>query len=208
MSAMMMNIGSNMMGLGQRRHALRHQGHSRSSTRSTRRKGTATNAMVLFLAINTAGLAILPSGRAMGHCARPRAPPMPRGSSSPLGSPVAAPRLSACSWRHRVVEACRTIAGQNRARRSSRQPARPAALRTKPDLEGMPRSDRAHPVGVAWRMWSFWAAVSSALVARHVALSVNELVRHDDIVKEVHVLLDASRGRRWRMILFGWSRKT
>lgn len=61
MSAMILNISSNMLGLGNAAtpfgiRAIEELDKLNGS------KGTATNAMVLFLAINTAGLAILPSG--------------------------------------------------------------------------------------------------------------------------------------------------
>ena len=61
MSAMILNISSNMLGLGNAAtpfgiRAMEELDKLNSS------KGTASNAMVLFLAINTAGLAALPSG--------------------------------------------------------------------------------------------------------------------------------------------------
>ena len=61
MSAMILNISSNMLGLGNAAtpfgiKAMEELGKLNSTP------GTATNAMVLFLAINTSALAILPSG--------------------------------------------------------------------------------------------------------------------------------------------------
>ena len=61
MSAMILNISSNMLGLGNAAtpfgiKAMEELDKLNSKT------GTATNAMVLFLAINTSALAILPSG--------------------------------------------------------------------------------------------------------------------------------------------------
>ena len=61
MSAMILNISSNMLGLGNAAtpfgiKAMEELNKLNSKT------GTATNAMVLFLAINTSALAILPSG--------------------------------------------------------------------------------------------------------------------------------------------------
>lgn len=61
MSAMILNIASNMLGLANAAtpFGIRAMEHLDSLNA---RKGTATNAMVLFLAINTAGLALLPTG--------------------------------------------------------------------------------------------------------------------------------------------------
>ena len=61
MSAMILNISSNMLGLGNAATPFGIRAMEQLDTLNGQ-KGTATNAMVLFLAINTAGLAILPSG--------------------------------------------------------------------------------------------------------------------------------------------------
>ena len=61
MSAMIMNIGSNMMGLANAATPFGIKAIEELD-KLNGRKGTATNAMALFLAINTAGLAFLPSG--------------------------------------------------------------------------------------------------------------------------------------------------
>jgi spore maturation protein SpmA len=61
MSAMILNIASNMMGLANAATPFGIKAMEELNKLNSR-KGTATNAMVLFLAINTAGLAILPSG--------------------------------------------------------------------------------------------------------------------------------------------------
>lgn len=60
-SAMILNVAANMMGLG---NAATPFGIKaiQELDKLNRRPGTATNAMALFLAINTAGLAVLPSG--------------------------------------------------------------------------------------------------------------------------------------------------
>ena len=60
-SAMMLNISANMLGLGNAATPFGIKAIEELDKYNSR-KGTATNAMVLFLAINTAGLAILPSG--------------------------------------------------------------------------------------------------------------------------------------------------
>ena len=61
MSAMVLNISANMLGLGNAATPFGIKAIEELDKYNTR-KGTATNAMALFLAINTAGLAILPSG--------------------------------------------------------------------------------------------------------------------------------------------------
>ncbi len=61
MSAMVLNISANMLGLGNAATPFGIKAIEELD-RYNSRKGTATNAMALFLAINTAGLAVLPSG--------------------------------------------------------------------------------------------------------------------------------------------------
>jgi spore maturation protein SpmA len=61
MSAMILNIGSNILGLGNAATPFGIRA-MQELDRLNPVKGTATNAMVLFLAINTAGLAIIPTG--------------------------------------------------------------------------------------------------------------------------------------------------
>ena len=60
MSAMILNISSNMLGLANAATPFGIRAMEELN-KLNRTKGTATNAMVLFLAINTAGFAILPS---------------------------------------------------------------------------------------------------------------------------------------------------
>ena len=61
MSAMVLNISANMLGLGNAATPFGIKAIEELNKYNSR-TGTATNAMVLFLAINTAGLAILPLG--------------------------------------------------------------------------------------------------------------------------------------------------
>ena len=61
MSAMILNITSNMLGLGNAATPFGIKAMEELD-RLNAEKGTATNAMVLFLAVNTAGLALLPTG--------------------------------------------------------------------------------------------------------------------------------------------------
>ena len=60
-SAMILNIAANMMGLGNAATPFGIKAIQELDKLNSR-PGTATNAMALFLAINTAGLAVLPSG--------------------------------------------------------------------------------------------------------------------------------------------------
>jgi spore maturation protein SpmA len=61
MGAMVMNIAANALGLGNAATPFGLKAMKELDTLNTE-KGTATNAMVLFLAINTSGLALLPTG--------------------------------------------------------------------------------------------------------------------------------------------------
>ena len=61
MSAMVLNISANMVGLGNAATPFGIKAVEELDKYNTE-KGTATNAMALFLAINTAGLSILPTG--------------------------------------------------------------------------------------------------------------------------------------------------
>jgi spore maturation protein SpmA len=61
MSAMIMNIASNMLGLGNAATPFGIKAMTELQKLNAR-KDTATNAMVVFLAINTSGLALLPTG--------------------------------------------------------------------------------------------------------------------------------------------------
>jgi spore maturation protein SpmB len=61
MGAMVMNIAANALGLGNAATPFGLKAMKELNDLNTE-KGTATNAMVLFLAINTSGLAVLPTG--------------------------------------------------------------------------------------------------------------------------------------------------
>ena len=61
MGAMVMNISANMLGLGNAATPLGIRAMQEPDTLNSQ-KGTATNAMALFLAINTSGVTLLPTG--------------------------------------------------------------------------------------------------------------------------------------------------
>ncbi|MGM0576742.1 MAG: nucleoside recognition domain-containing protein [Myxococcota bacterium] len=84
MGAMIMNIAANMLGLGNAATPLGIKAMQELDSLN-RDKGVATNAMVLFLAINTSGLALLPSGVVSIRAAE--------GSADPWG--IVAPSLFA-----------------------------------------------------------------------------------------------------------------
>ena len=84
MGAMIMNIAANMLGLGNAATPLGIKAIQELDTLN-RTKGVATNAMALFLAINTSGLSMLPSGVVSVRAAE--------GSQDPWG--IVAPTLAA-----------------------------------------------------------------------------------------------------------------
>ena len=67
MSAIILNISSNMLGLGNAATPFGIKAMEELDTLNST-PGTATNAMVMFLAINTSALAILPSGVVGAAC--------------------------------------------------------------------------------------------------------------------------------------------
>jgi spore maturation protein SpmA len=100
MSAMILNIASNFLGLGNAATPFGIRA-MQELERLNPVPGTATNAMVVFLAINTAGLALLPTTViALRASAGSKDP---AGSSSPPGSLPDARSSAAwrrrCSWR-------------------------------------------------------------------------------------------------------------
>src|SRR5262245_47878486 len=88
MSAMILNIASNVLGLGNAATPFGIRA-MQELDRLNPVKGTATNAMVLFLAINTAGLAILPTSVIALRSAA--------GSKDPAGILVSTWFASACA---------------------------------------------------------------------------------------------------------------
>ena len=84
MGAMIMNISANMLGLGNAATPMGIKAMKELDKLNTS-PGVATNAMVLFLAINTSGLALLPTGAASIRAAE--------GSADPMG--IMAPTLFA-----------------------------------------------------------------------------------------------------------------
>jgi spore maturation protein SpmA len=195
MSAMVMNIGSNMMGLANAATPFGIRAIEELD-KLNGRKGTATNAMVLFLAINTAGLAILPSGVIGLRAAA--------GSADATGIFFPTWFASGCATLVGVLAAM-TLAKLPRYRATeppliAPQPGATGATGDAP-IEGLP-SDRPIP----WRrvaLWAFWV-VFVGLMVRHVALAVGARPAHE-LTKEVlsYWMLPAVV---LGMTLFGWSR--
>ncbi len=127
MGAMILNISANMLGLANAATPFGIKAIQELDTLNEE-KGTATNAMVLFLAINTSGLALLPTGVVGVRAAN--------GSADPWG--IMAPTLAAT--------ACSTIAGILAAKtlsrlpmfaRSAPAPSRAAMAAKTPSLPGL-----------------------------------------------------------------------
>jgi len=196
MSAMILNIGSNMMGLANAATPFGIKAIEELDTLNGR-KGTATNAMVLFLAINTAGLALLPSGVVAMRAAA--------GSADATG-------IFFTTW---FASGCATLAGIAAAFALSRlavyrrtEPPTIAPIRAVaadgsdiPGLAGAPE-----PEPIAWRrlaLWAFWL-VFLGLLARHLVLTVDEtpLFELSRRVMSFWMLPAIVAG----MVLFGWSR--
>ena len=130
MSAMVLNISANMLGLGNAATPFGIKAIEELDKYNTR-KGTATNAMVVFLAVNTAGLALLPSGII--------------GVRAALGSSDAA-GIWIPTW---FASACATVVGVTAALLLARLPRYRATepLSTAPDdqapmLDGLHEDDR------------------------------------------------------------------
>ena len=203
MSAMILNIASNMLGLGNAATPFGIKAMEELD-KLNGEKGTATNAMVLFLAINTAGLAVLPTGVIGLRAAA--------GSANAAG-------IFFPTW---FASGCATITGIVAALALARLPrfrkTEPPVLAPEVAPAGVAEPGDASPgeaeFGVAdlapspirWRrfaMWAFWL-VFVGLAVRHVFLSRGEMASLD-LTRDVMsfwVLPAIVAG----MILFGWSR--
>lgn len=126
MGAMIMNISANMLGLGNAATPLGIKAMKELDKLNTT-PGVATNAMVLFLAINTSGLALLPTGAASIRAAE--------GSADPMG--IMAPTLFATAVS--TVVGISAAIWFSRRRRFARPPATreidPAELQVAEGLE-------------------------------------------------------------------------
>jgi spore maturation protein SpmA len=203
MSAMLMNIASNMLGLGNAATPFGIKAMIELD-RLNRSKGTATDAMVLFLAVNTSGLALLPTGVIAIRAAE--------GSQNPAG-------IFVTTW---FASGCATVVGilaavlLSRLRRYrvpdgdtaavpdpvSEQAAVRASVQPEPEIAAEP-ADLRPPRGGRWVAGLYFLALIVALIV-HVLRSkagatTGELVRE---VASYWLLPALIAG----LVLFGWSR--
>ncbi len=206
MSAMILNIASNMLGLGNAATPFGIRAIEELD-KLNGRKGTATNAMVLFLAINTAGLAVLPSGVV--------------GVRASLGSQDAV-GIFLPTW---FASGCATIVGVLMATLLARLPRYRAteppvlapgpptvsepvdAPRTDGTDDGAAPADPADtavvPVGRRWAVAAFWLVLAALLVRDVVATAADGSTF--DVVRGVMSfwMLPALVAG---LVLYGWSR--
>ncbi len=154
MSAMILNITSNVLGLGNAATPFGIRA-MQELDRLNPAKGTATNAMVLFLAINTAGLAILPTGVLSLRAAA--------GSKDPAGIIVTTWFASGCATLVAILAAT-LLAKLPRYRSSSPQgaPASPAPSGKAPEIPEEPA--RTPPRRGGWLAVAYIAAIGVAFV--------------------------------------------
>jgi spore maturation protein SpmA len=194
MSAMILNVGSNLLGLGNAATPFGIKA-MQELDRLNPVKGTATDAMVVFLAINTSGLALLPSATIGLRLAA--------GSQNPTGILVTTWFAGGCATLVAVTAAL-VLARLPRFRATSPgagevAPAGPKASVEASDPPEVPRA-------VPWRSSlaaAFWIALVGALGWRVARLagstSIVELVRGELSFWILPALVAG-------MVLFGWSR--
>ncbi len=196
MSAMVMNITSNMLGLANAATPFGIKAIMELN-RLNRTKGTATNAMIMFLAINTSGLAFLPSGVISVRAAA--------GSADPAG-------ILVTTW---FASACATVVGISVAFMLSRLPmyartepgmGEPGATEAEPEevvLEAGP--ELTPPRGGILVTWAIVLAFLAALVLYLVSGTGDGPLSFPDRLSHVFSfwLLPGLIGG---LVLFGWAR--
>ena len=205
MSAMILNITSNLLGLGNAATPFGLKAMMELD-RLNNEKGTATNAMVLFLALNTSGLALLPLGVISLRAAA--------GSQDAAGilattwfasgcatvAAIVAATLLARTPRYRLANATSSQADQDRqgeAASSDPVQAEDASL-TPPSQPELVRPRWGKPVVLA-----FYLALLAAL-AVHVAQQANTIPAMDLVrgIMSYWMLPALIAG----LVLFGWTR--
>jgi len=154
MSAMIMNVSCNFLGLGNAATPFGIKAMEELDRLNTA-KGTATNAMVLFLAINTAGFAILPTSAIAIRASL--------GSGDPTG-------ILFPTW---VASGCAMIAGITAAWLLAKLPAYRATEPPAGEPETAAREGETQEQGTPIRRWAAAAAivvgfVYIVLLIRHV----------------------------------------
>lgn len=152
MSAMILNISCNVLGLGNAATPFGVRAMQELDTLNPV-KGTASNAMVLFLAINTAGLAILPTSVVALRAAA--------GSKDPAGIIVSTWFASGCATLMAVV-AAKLLQRLPRYRANDPGPVAPAPPASA--LEVPTEAERVPPRFGAWITAAYVVALLVALV--------------------------------------------
>ena len=197
MSAMVLNISANMLGLGNAATPFGIKAIEELDKYNSK-KGTATNAMVLFLAINTAGLAILPSGVI--------------GVRAALGSADAA-GIWFPTW---FASGCATIAGLTAAILLSKLPqyrateppfAKLEAEKDAASSDSTPTLDTPPPI-VPVRRWLrllFWV-IFAWLAVRELMTGVNDGHGTGEVVRDM-LSFWALPTLVVVVVLYGWVRR-
>ncbi len=201
MSAMLLNIAANMMGLANAATPFGIKAIEELDKHNSRR-GVATNHMVLFLAINTSGLALLPTGMI--------------GIRAALGSADAAgillPTWFATASATAVgVTAALLLANLPRYRASAPPPLSAPAPDTAAAAPGAPAADPSAAAVAPGRPaagrravgWLFWAtllvAAMSALVGRDPGVPAGDVLRDMASSWLLPAVIAA-------LVLYGWIR--
>jgi len=193
-SAMILNIASNMLGLANAATPFGIKAMMELDKLNSR-KGTATNAMIMFLAINTSGLALLPSGVISVRAAA--------GSADPAG-------ILVTTW---FASGMATVVGVSIAFLLSRLPwyagSEPAGLAPESIVEVSSSGDQEPPKpalsGPRGGLWIGLAVAAAFLAALGRYLLADGGAGLQDRVSDVfsYWLLPALIGG---LILFGWVR--
>ena len=193
MSAMILNIASNVLGLGNAATPFGIRA-MQELDRLNPAKGTATNAMVLFLAINTAGLAILPTGVVALRAAA--------GSKDPAGIFFTTWFASACATLVAILAAT-LLARLPRYRATNPQGTLPPELSAVPAPSTPDEPVRTPPRFGGWLAAGYAAAVGAALVlhfGREAGVRPwGEIVRGVASFWMIPALIAG-------LVLFGWAR--
>jgi len=194
MSAMILNLSSNILGLANAATPFGIKAMEELD-KLNGKKGTASNAMVLFLALNTAGLAFLPSGVAALRATL--------GSADPFGIWFTTLFASGTAT---VVGVCAALL---LARLPRFRATAPPVLIPEPEVPAdgdLPDAGDPEPEPVRWRQlfgWIFWTLFAGLLIYHVVQLVGDRGVL--DITKELLSFwaLPVVVGL---LVLYGWSR--
>jgi spore maturation protein SpmA len=196
MSAMVMNISANIMGLGNAATPLGIKA-MQELDRLNPHKGEATDAMCLFLAINTSSVTLLPLGviavRASAGASAPAAillPTILATSASTLVAIVAAKGL------------CRLY-----GRREGPFPPAPESIQTPRPTDSVGADDAGVPRAQGWRRWWIAGFVMIFLIAMLVEV-IRGVVAGEGAISALsgltHWLIPFLMGI---LVVYGWSRE-